>query len=57
MTCLYVMQVTLIGVFILKDAKQQTPFLFPLPVLTFLFNRWCKDRFYPSFARYSIEVS
>ncbi|GAQ91055.1 early-responsive to dehydration stress-related protein [Klebsormidium nitens] len=54
-TCLYVMQITLIGVFILKDAKQQTPFLFPLPVLTFLFNRWCKDAFFPSFARYSIE--
>eukprot|EP00897_Mesotaenium_endlicherianum_P003744 jgi/Mesen1/3398/ME000192S02560 len=52
---LVVMQLTLIGVFLLKSAKQQTPFLVPLPFLTLMFHKYCADKFHPAFAKYPLE--
>lgn len=45
-----------IGVFGLKKLPLASSLLLPLPVLTFLFNLFCWNRFLPIFEAYSTEV-
>lgn len=44
------------GIFTLKKLSLATTFVFPLPVLTLLFNWYCRKRFLPMFVAYSAEV-
>ncbi|KAL9239946.1 hypothetical protein vseg_014217 [Gypsophila vaccaria] len=52
---LILMQITMIGLFGLKSKPGASIATIPLPVLTILFNEYCKLRFLPSFQHNSIE--
>jgi hypothetical protein len=52
---LVLMHVIAIGVFGLKKLPLASSLLVPLPVLTLLFNEYCRNRFLPIFEAYSTE--
>jgi len=49
------MQVTLVGFFGLKQKPTASILTIPLPIITLLFNEYCKQRFFPAFRRYSVQ--
>eukprot|EP00897_Mesotaenium_endlicherianum_P000463 jgi/Mesen1/10417/ME000818S09896 len=52
-----IQHLTLIGLFSIKKAALQAPFLIPLPFLTLAFHYvLCKGPFEPAFHRYALEV-
>ncbi|KAK9682220.1 hypothetical protein RND81_10G059000 [Saponaria officinalis] len=52
---LILMQITMIGLFGLKSKPGASIATIPLPLLTILFNEYCKLRFLPSFQHNSIQ--
>lgn len=52
---LVVLHIIAIGVFGLKKLPLASSLLLPLPVLTLLFNEFCRNRFVPIFEAYSTE--
>ena len=54
---LVVLHIIAIGVFGLKKLPLASSLLLPLPVLTLLFNEFCRNRFVPIFEAYSTEVT
>uniref|UniRef100_A0A0A9CRP1 CSC1/OSCA1-like 7TM region domain-containing protein n=1 Tax=Arundo donax TaxID=35708 RepID=A0A0A9CRP1_ARUDO len=52
---LVVLHIIAIGVFGLKKLPLASSLLVPLPVLTLLFNGFCRNRFLPIFRAYSTE--
>ena len=53
---LVLMHAIAIGIFTLKKLSIASTLIFPLPVLTLLFNEYCRKRFLPIFIAYSAEV-
>lgn len=53
---LVLMQAILIGTFVLKKLPLASGLVLPLPVLTLLFNEYCRKRFLPIFNEYSAET-
>ncbi|KAG8654164.1 CSC1-like protein At1g69450 isoform X3 [Manihot esculenta] len=53
---LVLMHAIAIGIFTLKKLPMASTLVFPLPVLTLLFNEYCRKRFLPVFVAYSAEV-
>ena len=53
---LVLMQLIAIGIFGLKKLPTASTLTVPLPVLTLLFNEYCRKRFLPNFRSYSAEV-
>ncbi|XVF43168.1 hypothetical protein PTKIN_Ptkin02bG0018900 [Pterospermum kingtungense] len=53
---LVLMQAIAIGIFTLKKLSLASTLVFPLPVLTLLFNEYCRKRFLPNFITYPAEV-
>ncbi|KAK8259949.1 hypothetical protein V6Z12_D13G089700 [Gossypium hirsutum] len=53
---LVLMQAIAIGLFTLKKLPLASTLIFPLPVLTLLFNEYCRKRFLPNFIAYPAEV-
>lgn len=47
--------VTLIGLFSVKRAFASTPFLLPLPIVTYLFHLFCSEKFYHAFVNYPLQ--
>ncbi|KAF2299123.1 hypothetical protein GH714_030722 [Hevea brasiliensis] len=54
---LVLMHAISIGIFTLKKLSIASTLVFPLPVLTLLFNEYCRKRFLPIFIAYPAEVS
>lgn len=52
---LVLMQAIAVGIFTLKKVPWASTLIFPLPVLTLLFNEYCRKRFLPNFIGYSAE--
>ncbi|KAI3773097.1 hypothetical protein L6452_04296 [Arctium lappa] len=52
---LIISQFLLLGILSMKDAVNSTAFLLVLPVLTFLFHRFCKNRFESAFRRFPLQ--
>jgi hypothetical protein len=52
---LMLMHAIAIGIFTLKKLPSASSLIFPLPILTLLFNEYCRKRFLPLFASYSAE--
>lgn len=52
---LVLMQIIAIGIFVLKKLPLASILTIPLPVLTLLFNEYCRKRFLPIFRSYSAE--
>ncbi|XP_051126067.1 calcium permeable stress-gated cation channel 1-like [Andrographis paniculata] len=48
-------QIVLIGLMSTKEAAASAPFLLALPVLTFYFHKFCKDRFEAAFVQYPLQ--
>ncbi len=48
--------ITLIGLFSTKRAFESTPFLLPLPILTFIFYLHCNQRYFLAFVNYPLQV-
>ncbi|KAG8045065.1 hypothetical protein GUJ93_ZPchr0008g13787 [Zizania palustris] len=48
-------QLLLLGLLSTKGAGQSTPVLLALPVLTFYFHKYCKNRFEPAFVEYPLQ--
>ncbi|XP_041014860.1 CSC1-like protein At1g69450 isoform X3 [Juglans microcarpa x Juglans regia] len=53
---LVLMHAIAVGIFTLKKLSLATTLIFPLPVLTLLFNEYCRKRFLPIFTAYSAET-
>nr|XP_043626565.1 CSC1-like protein At1g69450 [Erigeron canadensis] len=53
---LVLMQSIAFGIFTLKKLPHATSVTLPLPVLTLLFNEYCRKRFLPIFTAYSTEA-
>lgn len=53
---LVLMHAIAVGIFTLKKLSLASTLIFPLPVLTLLFNEYCRKRFLPIFIAYSAEV-
>lgn len=53
---LVLMQIIAVGIFALKKIPLASTLTLPLPVLTLLFNEYCRKRFLPIFVAYSAEV-
>lgn len=53
---LVLMHAIAVGIFTLKKLSKASTYIFPLPVLTLLFNWYCRKRFLPNFVAYSAEV-
>ncbi|KAJ0037267.1 hypothetical protein Pint_23576 [Pistacia integerrima] len=53
---LVLMHCIAVGIFTLKKLSLASTLIFPLPVLTLLFNEYCRKRFRPNFIAYSAEV-
>ncbi|KAH8975733.1 hypothetical protein BDL97_01G174200 [Sphagnum fallax] len=47
--------ITLIGLFSTKRAFESTPFLLPLPILTFIFYLHCNQRYFLAFVNYPLQ--
>lgn len=54
---LVLMHAIAVGIFTLKGLPLASSLLVPLPILTLLFNDYCRKRFLPNFSAYSAEVS
>lgn len=54
---LVLMHAIAVGIFTLKGLPLASSLLVPLPILTLLFNEYCRKRFLPNFSAYSAEVS
>uniref|UniRef100_A0A0D9WKK4 CSC1/OSCA1-like 7TM region domain-containing protein n=1 Tax=Leersia perrieri TaxID=77586 RepID=A0A0D9WKK4_9ORYZ len=54
-TALIVSQLILIGLLSTKGFEESTPVLLVLPVLTFWFYKYCKNRFEPAFVRNPLQ--
>ncbi|POO03476.1 Calcium-dependent channel [Trema orientale] len=52
---LVLMHAIAVGIFTLKKLPKASTFVFPLPILTLLFNEYCRKRFLPIFVAYSAE--
>lgn len=52
---LIISQLLLLGLLSTKDAAQSTPFLIALPVMTYTFHRFCKNRYEPAFVKYPLQ--
>lgn len=52
---LVLMHAIAIGIFTVKKLSLASTLIFPLPVLTLLFNEYCRKRFLPIFIAYSAE--
>ncbi|KVI12494.1 protein of unknown function DUF221 [Cynara cardunculus var. scolymus] len=52
---LTISQFTLLGLLSTKNATNSTPFLLVLPVLTFWFHRFCKNRFESAFRKFPLQ--
>lgn len=50
------LQVCFIGVFTVKGLGTGTFFVIPLPILTLIFNEHCRQRFFPAFRQFNMEV-
>lgn len=53
---LVLMHCIAVGIFTLKKVSLASTLIFPLPILTLLFNEYCRKRFRPIFIAYSAEV-
>lgn len=53
---LIVSQLLLLGLLSTKGAGQSTPVLLVLPVVTFYFYKYCKNRYEPAFVEYPLQV-
>ncbi|PNX91919.1 putative membrane protein, partial [Trifolium pratense] len=54
---LIISQLLLLGLLSTKKAARSTPLLVLLPILTFAFHKYCKNRFEPAFRKYPVETS
>ncbi|KAK4598634.1 hypothetical protein RGQ29_015908 [Quercus rubra] len=52
---LVLMHCIAVGIFTLKKVSLASTLIFPLPILTLLFNEYCRKRFRPIFIAYSAE--
>ncbi|PNX93352.1 putative membrane protein, partial [Trifolium pratense] len=52
---LIISQLLLLGLLSTKKAARSTPLLVLLPILTFAFHKYCKNRFEPAFRKYHVE--
>ncbi|RDY11325.1 CSC1-like protein [Mucuna pruriens] len=52
---LVLMHIIAVGIFALKKLSLASTLTIPLPVLTLLFNEYCRKRFLPIFVAYSAE--
>ncbi|CAI9297220.1 unnamed protein product [Lactuca saligna] len=52
---LMISQLLLMGLLSTKEAANSTPFLLVLPVLTFWFHRFCKNRFESAFRKFPLQ--
>ncbi|XP_062111373.1 CSC1-like protein At1g69450 [Humulus lupulus] len=52
---LLLMHAIAVGIFTLKKLPKASTFIIPLPILTLLFNEYCRKRFLPNFVAYSAE--
>ncbi|CAO2829535.1 unnamed protein product [Amaranthus hypochondriacus] len=52
---LVLMHAIALGIFTLKKVRSASTLIFPLPLLTLLFNEYCRKRFLPNFVAYSAE--
>ncbi|GAU42467.1 hypothetical protein TSUD_235360 [Trifolium subterraneum] len=52
---LIISQLLLLGLLSTKKAARSTPLLVLLPILTFAFHKYCKNRFEPAFRKYPVE--
>uniref|UniRef100_A0A2P2LA58 CSC1-like protein At1g69450 n=1 Tax=Rhizophora mucronata TaxID=61149 RepID=A0A2P2LA58_RHIMU len=53
---LILMHAIAVGIFTVKKLSLASTLILPLPVLTLLFNEYCRKRFLPIFVAYSAEV-
>ncbi|XP_016647593.1 PREDICTED: CSC1-like protein At1g69450 isoform X2 [Prunus mume] len=53
---LVLMHAIAVGIFTLKKLPLASTLVFPLPVLTLLFNEYCRKRFLPNFVAYPAEI-
>ncbi|KAH7293740.1 hypothetical protein KP509_28G040200 [Ceratopteris richardii] len=53
-SCAIIQQIAMIGVLALKSEGKFTPYLIPLPIVTFTFHLYCKNRFEPAFRKYPL---
>ncbi|KAE8648754.1 hypothetical protein Csa_008260 [Cucumis sativus] len=53
---LLLMHAIAVGIFTLKGLPLASTLLLPLPILTLLFNEYCRKRFLPNFSAYSAEA-
>ncbi|KAJ8774640.1 hypothetical protein K2173_017086 [Erythroxylum novogranatense] len=53
---LVLMHAIALGIFTVKKVPLASTLVFPLPILTLLFNEYCRKRFLPIFVAYSSEV-
>ena len=51
------MQIIAIGIFGVKKVPFASGWIIPLPIITLLFNDYCRKRFLPIFHRYPAEVN
>ncbi|KAL6621222.1 hypothetical protein ACP70R_033654 [Stipagrostis hirtigluma subsp. patula] len=54
-TALIISQLLLLGLLSTKGAAQSTPVLLVLPVVTFYFHKYCKNRYEPAFVQYPLQ--
>lgn len=54
---LILMHIIAIGIFGLKQVPLASSLTIPLPIITLLFNSYCRRRFLPSFKGYPAEVN
>lgn len=52
---LVLMHAIALGIFTVKKVPTASSFVFPLPLLTLLFNEYCRKRFLPNFIAYSAK--
>lgn len=52
---LVISQFLLLGLLSTKKALHSTPFMLVLPILTFLFHRYCKSRFESAFRKFPLQ--
>ncbi len=53
---LVLMHIIAIGIFGIKELPLASSLIIPLPVLTLVFNEYCRKRFVPIFKAYPTEV-
>ncbi|PUZ45117.1 hypothetical protein GQ55_8G195300 [Panicum hallii var. hallii] len=54
-TALIISQLLLLGLLSTKGAGQSTPVLLVLPVVTFYFHKYCKNRYEPTFVKCPLQ--